>query len=224
MSRQKYVFVVLLLAFDRLAKASTLIFNANSSNYISEVSCSLSSSSLLLKFVTNLFKPWEILTHEWELSSFTDSILISTPYLHCKQQVVTSNTGPFLVSPRIQSFGSDDFHPLAKCTHDMPLILWIVRILQCLLSWSAVRLQLLSEILHQYKLLSHEFCCESLSTTRSWYFCNRSSCAGSSVEGVGVFVNKLAGSNNRSGCPASTGLPVLTWQALYSSHKSETAP
>ena len=43
------------LAFDRLAKASTFVFNANSSNCISEVSCSL-SSSLLLKSVTNLFK------------------------------------------------------------------------------------------------------------------------------------------------------------------------
>ena len=45
------------LAFDRLAKASTFDFNAQSSNCISEVSCSLSSCSLLLKSVTNLFKP-----------------------------------------------------------------------------------------------------------------------------------------------------------------------
>ena len=28
------------------------------------------------KFENNLFKPWEILTHEWELSLFTDLILI----------------------------------------------------------------------------------------------------------------------------------------------------
>ena len=41
------------LAFDRLAKASTLDSNAQSSNCISEVSCSLSSCSLLLKSVTN---------------------------------------------------------------------------------------------------------------------------------------------------------------------------
>ena len=73
------------LAFDRLAKASTFVFNATSSNCISEVSCSLLSFSLsLLKSVTNWFKPWEILTHEWELSLFTDSILISTPNLPCK--------------------------------------------------------------------------------------------------------------------------------------------
>ena len=85
MSWQEYVFVVFALAFDRLAKASTFVFNAQSSNCISELSCSLSSSSLLLlKSVTNLFKPWEILTHGWELSLITDAILFSTPYLPCK--------------------------------------------------------------------------------------------------------------------------------------------
>ena len=40
------------LAFDRLAKASTFVFNA-----VSEVSCSLSSYSLSIKSVTNLFNP-----------------------------------------------------------------------------------------------------------------------------------------------------------------------
>ena len=45
------------LAFDRLAKSLAFNFNTFSSNCISEVSCSLSSWSLLFKFVTNLFKP-----------------------------------------------------------------------------------------------------------------------------------------------------------------------
>ena len=72
------------LAFGRLAKASTFIFNANSSDFVSEVSCSLSSYSLSIKSVTNLFNPWEILPHKWESSLFTDSILMSTPYLPCK--------------------------------------------------------------------------------------------------------------------------------------------
>ena len=46
------------LAFDRLAKASTFVFNAKSSNCISEVPCSLLSSSLLLlKSVTDFSKP-----------------------------------------------------------------------------------------------------------------------------------------------------------------------
>ena len=44
-------------AFDGLAKARAFNFNAYSSNCISEVSCSLSSWSLLIKIVTILFKP-----------------------------------------------------------------------------------------------------------------------------------------------------------------------
>ena len=35
-------------------------------------------------------------------------------YLPCRQQVVTSNTGPILVFPRIQPFGSDDSSSLGK--------------------------------------------------------------------------------------------------------------
>ena len=57
MSRLKY-------AFDRLAKASSFVFNANSSGFVSEVSCSLSSYSLSIKSVTNLFNPCEILAHD----------------------------------------------------------------------------------------------------------------------------------------------------------------
>ena len=97
------------LAFDRHAKSFAFSFNEHSSSW----SCGI-SVSLLFKFVTNLFKPWEILTHEWELSLFTDSILISTPCLPCRQQVVTSNTGPILVFPRIQPFGSDVSSSLGK--------------------------------------------------------------------------------------------------------------
>ena len=65
--------------------------------------------------------------------------------------------------------------------------------------------------------------CDSLST-RSWYLCNGSSCAKSSAEGVGVIVNKLAGANRGQICLTKTSLPILTWQDLYSSHKSDTAP
>ena len=45
------------VAFDRLAKARAFNLNAYSSNRTYEVSCSLSSCSLLLKSVTNLFRP-----------------------------------------------------------------------------------------------------------------------------------------------------------------------
>ena len=62
-------------------------------------------------------------------------------------------------------------------------------------------------------------------STRSRYLCNRSSsCAGSLVEGVGVFVNKLVGTNNGSDCPASTSLPVLTWQKLCILHTNLRLP
>ena len=102
------------LASDRLAKANTSVYNANASVFVPEVSCSLSSSSWLLKSVTNLFNTWEILTHEWEFSLLTSSILISTPYLPCTQLVVTSNTGPILIFHRTQPFGSIDFSSLGK--------------------------------------------------------------------------------------------------------------
>ena len=45
-----------------------------------------------------------------------------------------------------------------------------------------------------------------------------------SIVGVGVIVNMSAGAKNGSDCSATTSLPVLVGQILYSSHKSETAP
>ena len=66
-----------LLALDRLSNVNTPVF-------VVEISCSSSSYSLSIKSVTNLFRSWEILIHEWELSLFTDSIMISTSYLPCK--------------------------------------------------------------------------------------------------------------------------------------------
>ena len=140
------------LAFDRLAKARAFDFNAQSSNCISEVSCSLSSCSLLFKFVTNLFKPWELQTHAWEWSLFTDSILISTPYFPCRQQVVTSKTGPILVFPRMQPFGSEKLSSLGKVYSRQA-----AESVNCEKSFSVlchgvVRLQLWSGILQQYKI------------------------------------------------------------------------
>ena len=39
--------------------------------------------------------------------------------------------------------------------------------------------------------------------------CNNFSCAGTSVEGVSVVINNLAGSNSGSDCSANTGLTAL---------------
>ena len=44
------------LAFDRLAEANTSVFKTNTPVFVSEVSCSLSSYSLSIKSVTNLFR------------------------------------------------------------------------------------------------------------------------------------------------------------------------
>ena len=90
------------LAFDRLTKSLAFNFNAYSSNCTSDFSC-----SLLFKFVTNLFEPWEILTQEWEMSQFKDQFLTSTPYLPCKLLVATFNTGQILVFPWIHPVGCD---------------------------------------------------------------------------------------------------------------------
>ena len=91
------------LASDRLAKARAFDFDAQSSNCISDVSC-----SLLFKFVTNLFKPWEILTHEWELSFFMDNSdfhsIITLQVAGCDFQYGPNFGVPF---PLIQPFGSD---------------------------------------------------------------------------------------------------------------------
>ena len=81
----------------------------------------------------------------------------------------------------------------------------IVRTRQCALSWSIVRLQLSPGILHQYKILSHDFAVRAFPLVPC-NFCKKISCAGISVEGVGVVINNFAGSNNGSDCPANTGL------------------
>ena len=45
---------------------------------------------------------------------YETQFLISTPYLPCRQLVVSSNAGPLLVFPRIQPFGSDEFSSPGK--------------------------------------------------------------------------------------------------------------
>ena len=198
------------LAFHRLAKASVSVFNANASVFVWEVSCSLSSCSLLLKSVTNFFKPWEILTQEWELSLFTDSILNSTPYLPCKKLVVTCNTGKILVFTLIQPFGSDDFSSRGTTAH------WICELWEF---FSVFRHEILSDFnCGQESCIRTKFtCCDNFSI-RSLYLCSRPSscCAGSSVKGMCVFIT--LGTNygvrlsfhNRSPCSIMAGVTFFT--------------
>ena len=132
----------------------------------------------------------------------------STPYLPCRQQVVTSNTGPILVFPRIQRFGSFDFSSLdkvfsrhvtgsANCKNSV--VCFVVK--YCPTS-------IVVRILHQYTSLSIDLVVEAfplVPCTSAIIF----SCAGISIEGVGVVINKFAGANSGSDCSANTGLPVL---------------
>ena len=111
------------------------------------------------------------------MSLFTDSILISTPCLPCKQHFVTSNTGPVLVFPRIQPFGSDDFSSLGKvysrqATESVKCENSSVSFLMKYCPTPTVVKNPAS-----IQNLTTRFYCKSLST-RSWYFCNRSSCEG----------------------------------------------
>ena len=74
----------LVLAFDQLAKASTFVFNANSTNFMSEVSCSLSSFFVVAQVRDQLFQAMRNSEPRVRSVFLTDSILISTPYLPCR--------------------------------------------------------------------------------------------------------------------------------------------
>ena len=166
--------------------------------------------------------PWEILTHEWELSLLTDSVF----NFHSEFTLHVAGCD-FQYGPNFGLHSNPTFR-----------FSWIFISWQSVLTTSHWFCKLLWELFSVMKYcptstsvrnpasvqnLITRFCCYSLST-RSWYFCNRSSCAGSSVECVGVFINELLGTNNVSDFPTRTGRPVLTWHDLYTSHKSETAP
>ena len=98
----------LAVAFDRLAKAGIFVFNATSSNCISEVPCSLSSSSLLLKSAMRNSDPRVRIVFVYRFNSNFHSIF-TLQVAGCDFQ-----HGPIVVFPRIQPFGSDDFSSLGK--------------------------------------------------------------------------------------------------------------
>ena len=137
-------------AFDRHAKAFALNFIAYSSSWSSGTSV-----SLLFKFITNWFDPWEILTQEWVLSLFKEKILTSTPYLSCKKLVAMQ----LPIRDQCWCFLGSSLSVvillllLEECIHDRSLCL-IVRDLQCLSSWSAVHSHQHSEILYPYRIFS----------------------------------------------------------------------
>ena len=99
MSRQNLVFVVLLWLFiglqNRLHSILTHILRTVFLRFPAR--CYSNSSQSCLSHE-------KILSKEWELYLFIDMIPISTQYLPCKQQFVTSNTGPVLVFPSDPAF------------------------------------------------------------------------------------------------------------------------
>ena len=128
-----------------------------------------------------------------------------------------------LVFPRIQPFRSDDFSSLATVYSRHVTGSADCRNLSvCIVMKNCPTSTVVRNPASVQNWLTR-FCCDGLSS-RSWYFCNRSSCKKSSVESVGVLINELVCTNNGSDCPVKTTLTVLTWKTMYSSHKSETAP
>ena len=115
---------------------------------------------------------------------------------------MTSKTGPILVFPQIQPFGSVDFSSRGKvysrqATDSVNCENSSVCFVMKYCPTSTVFRNPAS-----VQIFNTQSCCESLST-RSLYFCHKFSCAGLSIEGVGVVINNLAGSNSGSDCPAT---------------------
>ena len=108
---------------------------------------------------------------------------------------MTSNTGPILVFPYIQPFGSVVLssrgkvysrHVTGSANCKNSSVCFVMKYCPT----STVFRNPAS-----VQIFNNRSCCESLST-RSLYFCIKSSCDGTSVEGAGVVINNLAGSNN----------------------------
>ena len=217
MSWQNLVFVVLLRPLIGMQNPSHPILTHIIRAQLSGISC-----SLFFKFITNLFDPWEILTQEWVLPLFTDEILISTPYLPCKQQVATSNTGPILVFPWIHPFGCDASSSLGRVYSrqatarncENSAVSFVMK--YCPFSTTFRNPASIQNLLN----LS---CCDNFSI-RSPYLCNRRSLWSRSSQSKGTFVLITLGTNEELDCPHTTGFPVLSWKDSSSSHISATAP
>ena len=130
---------------------------------------------------------------------------------------MTSNTGLIWEFPRIQPFGSDEFSSLGKVysRHATGSVNCENSSVSLVMRYCPTSTTVRNPATVQ--ILITRFGCESLST-RSWYFCNKSCCARSSVEGVGVVINKLFGTKkwvrlsyqNRSPCSNMAGFVFIT--------------
>ena len=191
------------LAFDRLAKANTSVFNAKfpSSFQKSPARCRRtlcrSSRDQLVQAMRNS-DPSENGPCSWTRFSFPLHIYLvdNRMSLPIRAQFWCS-LGSNLSVPML-------LHLLAECTHDRPLHLWIVRILHCLPSWNTVRFQQHSGILHPYKI--YTVCLVVITfSIRSPYCCNRRSLRARSSQSKGTSV-------------------LITMARMRNSHISATAP
>ena len=142
------------------------------------------------------------------MSLFRDIILISTPYLPCKQQVATSNAGPILVFPWIHPFGCDAPSSLGRVYSrqtaarncENSAVSFVVK--YCPISTTFRNPASIQNLLN----LS---CCDSFSI-RSPYCCNRRSLRARSSQSKGTSVLITFGTNEELDCPPTTGCPVLS--------------
>ena len=141
------------------------------------------------------------------MSLFIDSILNSTRYLPCKQQVLTSNAGPILVFPLIQPFGSDvpsslgkvySRHATESVNCENSSVSFVMK--YCPISTTVKNPASVQNLLN----LS---CCENFSN-HSPYLCNSNSlCVGSSLF-KSTFVLITLSTNEELDCSPTTGLPA----------------
>ena len=176
--------------------------------------------SLLFESITNLFDPWEILTQEWVLSPLRDQSLISTPYLPCKQLVVTSNTGPIFVFPWIHPLGCDDPSSLGR-VYSRQATAWncVKSPVSLVMKYCPISTTFRNPASKQNLLNSS--CCDNFSI-RSSYCCNRRSwfVGLSQSKGTSVLI-----SLSTIDCPITvSGRPDLSWRDSRSSHMFATAP
>ena len=139
---------------------------------------------------------------------FINLILISTPYLPCRTLLVTSNTGPILVFPRIQPSGQLMFSSLGKVySRHVTGSANCKNSSVCFVMKYCPTSTVFRNPASVQNLLNLS-CCDNFSI-RSLYFCNIcASCAGSSFKGMFVLI--ALGTNDGSDCHPATGLPVLS--------------
>ena len=139
--------------------------------------------------------------------SSPDLILISTPCSPCRQQFATSNTGPILVFPLIQPFGSDESSSLGKVYSRQS-----TESVNCENSAVSFVMKCCPDFHRsQESCISTKFCsiCLVVITFQFvlLYLCNRISLCARSSSFKSMFVLITLGTNEELDCPSDNWLP-----------------